>query len=95
MLLNKVSEWRKLYNGTEIEGEIVKKSLEEAAKLVNISKKSLDDYLLQLRNGRKYGFNFNEHKDDKIGILRAFNRKHKMIDKGGKKSKPGRKPGNR
>ncbi|CAI2378650.1 unnamed protein product [Moneuplotes crassus] len=94
-VIKKVSEWRKLYNGTEIEGEIVKKSLEEAAKLVNISKKSLDDYLLQLRNGRKYGFNFNEHKDDKIGILRAFNRKHKLIDKGTKKSKPGRKPGNR
>ena len=69
------------------------KSLEEAARQVAISKKSLDDYLLQLRNGRKYGFNFNEHKDDKIGILRAFNRKHKSIDKGNKKSKPGRKPG--
>ena len=91
-VIKKVSEWRKLYNGTEIEGEVVKKSLEDAAKLVNISKKSLDDYLLQLRNGRKYGFNFNEHKDDKIGILRAFNRKHKNIDKDNKKSKPGRKP---
>lgn len=91
-VIRKVSEWRKLYNGTEIEGELVKKSLEEAAKLVGISKKSLDDYLLQLRNGRKYGFNFNEHKDDKIGILRAFNRKHKNIDKDNKKSKPGRKP---
>jgi len=51
----------------------MKKSLEHAADIVKISKKSLDDYLLQLRNGRKYGFNFNEHKDDKIGILRAFN----------------------
>lgn len=91
-VIKKVSEWRKLYNGTEVEGQIVKKSLEEAAKLVGISKKSLDDYLLQLRNGRKYGFNFNEHKDDKIGILRAFNRKHKNIDKESKKSKPGRKP---
>ncbi len=91
-VIKKVSEWRKLYNGTEIDGEVIKKSLEEAAKLVNISKKSLDDYLLQLRNGRKYGFNFNEHKDDKIGILRAFNRKHKLIDKDNKKSKPGRKP---
>lgn len=91
-VIKKVAEWRRLYNGTEVNGEIIKKSLEEAAKQVGISKKSLDDYLLQLRNGRKYGFNFNEHKDDKIGILRAFNRKHKNIDKDNKKSKPGRKP---
>jgi hypothetical protein len=91
-VIKKVAEWRRLYNGIEEEGEIIKKSLEEAAKQVGISKKSLDDYLLQLRNGRKYGFNFNEHKDDKIGILRAFNRKHKNIDKDNKKSKPGRKP---
>lgn len=27
--------------------------------------------------GRKYGFNFNEHKNDKVGILRAFVKKHK------------------
>lgn len=87
-----MSQWRELYNGQEVDGELVKKSLEDAAKEVGISKKSLDDYLLQLRNGRKYGFNFNEHKDDKIGILRAFNRKHKNIDKDPKKSKPGRKP---
>lgn len=92
-VIKKVSQWRQLYNGTEVEGELIKKSLEDAAKEVGISKKSLDDYLLQLRNGRKYGFNFNEHKDDKIGILRAFNRKHKNIDKDNKKSKPGRKPG--
>mmetsp|Transcript_39222 Transcript_39222/g.44967 ORF Transcript_39222/g.44967 Transcript_39222/m.44967 type:complete len:88 (+) Transcript_39222:56-319(+) len=39
--------------------------------------KSLDDYLLQIRNARKFGFNFNEHKDEKIGILRAFNKKNK------------------
>jgi len=45
-------------------------SLEEAAKKVGISKKSLDDYFLQLKNGKLNGFNFNEHKNDKIGILR-------------------------
>jgi len=78
-VIKKVSLWRKYYNGiTDEYGNIVKKSLEDAANEVKISKKSLDDYLLQLRNGWKYGFNFNEHKDDKIGILWAFNRKHKM-----------------
>ena len=39
--------------------------------------KSLDDYLLQIKNARKFGFNFNEHKEEKIGILRAFNKKNK------------------
>ena len=49
-------------------------TLEEAAKNIGISKKSLDDYFLQLRNGHLNGFNFNEHKNDKIGILRSFNK---------------------
>ena len=52
-------------------------SLEEAAKKVGISKKSLDDYFLQLKNGKQNGFNFNEHKDDKIGILRNWNKHHR------------------
>ena len=47
-------------------------SLEDAASKVNVSKKSLDDYLLQLRFGKKYGFNFQEHKNDKVGVLRSF-----------------------
>jgi hypothetical protein len=48
---------------------------------VGISKKSLDDYFLQLKNGKLNGFNFNEHKNDKIGILRNWNKHHKE-DKG-------------
>ena len=51
--------------------------MEEAAKKVGISKKSLDDYFLQLKNGKLNGFNFNEHKNDKIGILRNWNKHHK------------------
>ena len=46
--------------------------------LVGISKKSLDDYFLQLKNGKFNGFNFNEHKNDKIGILRNWNKTHKV-----------------
>ena len=56
-------------------------SLEEAAKKVGISKKSLDDYFLQLKNGKVNGFNFNEHKQDKIGILRNWNKHHKDVAK--------------
>ena len=65
-------------------------SLEDAAQKVNVSKKSLDDYLLQLRFGRKYGFNFSQHRDDKVGVLRHFVKKKKLEAKkngtdGGKK----------
>lgn len=54
--------WRKLYNGVDLgNGETVRYSLEDSARLVGISKKSLDDYLLQLRFGRMYGFDFLKH----------------------------------
>lgn len=79
-IIQKVYMWRKLYNGiTEEDGSITKLTLEEAAEKVDISKKSLDDYLIQLRIGKKFGFNFNEHRNDKVGILRAFVKKNKPL----------------
>jgi hypothetical protein len=49
-IIQKVSEWRKLYQGQSDEsGKSQRFSLEEAAQKVSISKKSLDDYLLQIR----------------------------------------------
>ena len=72
-IIEKVSLWRKLYNGMpDHTGKIIRYSLEEAANLVGVSKKSLDDYLSQLRKGRKYGFDFNQNKDEKVGTLRTF-----------------------
>lgn len=47
-------------------------NLQEAAKVVGISKKSLDDYFFQLRMGEKYGFDFNKYMDAKVGVLRSF-----------------------
>ena len=77
-IVEKVNAWRRLYNGFYNEnGEYTRYSLEQAAKMVGISKKSLDDYLLQLRLGRKYGFNFNQNKTKKVGILRAFVKRHR------------------
>lgn len=58
-----------------------KLSLDEAAHKVNISKKSLDDYLFQIRFGHKFHFNFNEHYNDKVGVLRDFVRSKKNADK--------------
>jgi len=40
-----------------------------------VSKKSLDDYLSQLRQGRQYGFDFNCNKNEKVGILRQYVKK--------------------
>ncbi len=72
-IIEKVNTWRKYYNGYYDEkGNFTKFSLDEAAKKIDISKKSLDDYLLQLRLGRTYGFDFNANKNSKVGILRAF-----------------------
>lgn len=49
-IIEKVSKWRKLYNGVKNdENNLIKMSLEEAAGKVGICKKSLDDYLLQIR----------------------------------------------
>ena len=51
-IIEKVSTWRKLYNGVIIphaktgEFQLQRWSLEDAAKKVKVSKKSLDDYLL-------------------------------------------------
>jgi len=82
-----VVKWRQYYTGVKEEGsdKPVRLSLEDAALKVGISKKSLDDYLLQIRFGRRYGFNFNEHKNDKVGVLRDYVRKSKKNTKGDKK----------
>lgn len=79
-IIEKVARWRNLYNGVQnSRGETIRLTLEEAATQVGISKKSLDDYLLQLRFGRKYGFNFQEHRNDKVGLLRTYVKKYKKI----------------
>ena len=80
-IIEKVTTWRKLYNGIlvpnqnneiETETELQRYSLEEAAHKVGVSKKSLDDYLLQLRFGKKFGFDFEANKTEKVGKLRLF-----------------------
>ena len=78
-----MSTWRKLYNGVMIpnkdtgEVQLQRWSLEDAAAKVKVSKKSLDDYLLQLRFGKKFGFDFEKHRDSKVGVLRSFVKEQK------------------
>jgi len=77
-VIEKVNTWRKYYNGFQDEqGKYTKYSLDEAARKIGISKKSLDDYLLQLRLGRRFGFDFNSNKNTKVGVLRTFVKEHK------------------
>ena len=69
---------RKFFNGYYNDnGEKTKYNLEEASKKVGIKRKTLDDYLKQLRKARLLGFDFNKNKDESISFLRDFNEKHK------------------
>jgi len=52
-------------------------NLWDAAKIVDVNKKTLDDYLLLIKKGYKYGFDFSAHINDKNGVLRAFVKKAK------------------
>lgn len=47
-------------------------NLQEAARAVGVSKKSLDDYYYQLRLGEFYSFDFALNLQEKIGVLRNF-----------------------
>jgi hypothetical protein len=87
-IMEKISSWRRLYNGVQVvkdpqTGALVKQrvkrmSLERASKYVGLSKKSLDDYLLQMRFGAKFGFDFDQHINDKMGVLRQFVKQKKQ-----------------
>lgn len=79
-----VTLWRKLHHGLisfdkakgrvckDRSGKCEKMSLQDAAKTLNMSKKSLDDYLLQIRFGSKFGFDFDKHAKEKVGKLRNY-----------------------
>jgi hypothetical protein len=85
-VIEKVALWRKLYTGFLDEGgEPVHMDLETSAGQIGIVKKTLDDYLLQIRNGKRYGFNFHKRRNEKIGELRSFVKEHKQADSKNKK----------
>ena len=77
-IVAKVAEWRKLYGGVDNSDGIKKKySLEDAAEMVGIAKKTLDDYLLQIRAGHQYNFDFEAYREARVGILRKFVKERK------------------
>jgi len=78
-VIEKVTEWRRMNAGyMDDNGAYVKMTLLEAAELLSIPKKSLDDYLFLLRQGKQYGFDFNLYKNHTVGTLRSFINKHKV-----------------
>lgn len=46
--------------------------LDEAAQKIDSSKKTLDDYLLNLRFAIKFEFAFFRHQNESVGFLRSF-----------------------
>ena len=55
-------------------------SLIDAAENVGLSKKTLDEYLNQIKEGKKYNFDFNKHKKDKVNVLRGYVKKMNSQD---------------
>ena len=75
-MIRRVAVWRRLYSGrVDEKGNLVRYTLENAARKMGMSKKSLDDYLHQIRMGKRYKFEFKKNQDDLFGTLRAFNRR--------------------
>ena len=61
-----VEDWRDLHEGPE------RLKLDEAACRVGIARKTLDDYSLCIRRAKELGFNLNNLKNEKMGVLRKF-----------------------
>lgn len=66
-----VKKWRELYDTADEKGKRLY-TLDEAAKKVGMSKKTLDDYFNHMRIARDFKFNFEKYEKAKIGILRKF-----------------------
>ena len=71
-IVKKVFYWKGLRKHSDL-----KMSLKDAADSVGLSKKTLDEYFNQIKEGRNYGFDFNKYKKDKVNVLRAFVKKKK------------------
>jgi hypothetical protein len=68
-----VKQWRDLHLNAHKSGNSSKKmNLQEAAKVLEVSKKSLDDYYCQLRLAEANNFDFSSNFHEKMGILRSF-----------------------
>ena len=69
--LDSVRVWRQLYDQYDNKGKRIY-NLESAAKVVGISKKTLDDYNYQIKLAESFKFDFQTHRHEKIGVMRSF-----------------------
>lgn len=80
-IIRKVFEWNEYRNETKN-----KMSKIEAAYIVGLSKKTLDEYLFQIKEGHEHGFNFNKFKFYKVNTLRGYVKGHKLLQNKRKKN---------
>ena len=78
--IDSVQKWRQVYNETDEKGKRIH-TLESAAEVVGVAKKTLDDYYANIRVAESYGFDFQTNMNQKIGVLRKFVRVHQKINK--------------
>ena len=73
-----VRRWRGLHVSHPKPNNSRKKvNLQEAARMLGVSKKSLDDYYCQLRLAEQFGFDFSQNIHEKMGTLRSFVKERK------------------
>ena len=71
----KVCKWEKLREKSK--NNI---TLEDAAKKIDMAKKTLDDYKAQIKKGKEKDFNFNKHYKCKMNVLKDHNRDQKKSE---------------
>ena len=62
-----------------LRGEARRKMLRKACSFIGMSYKTMTGYVLAVRNGHRYGFDFEEHFEAGVGSLRRFNREHRAL----------------
>lgn len=72
LLIELVYKWRSISDSSK------NKSLKRTSKLFNIPKKTLDDYYLQIKDGYKYGFDFEANRNNTISCLRKYVKEHTL-----------------
>lgn len=73
-----VGRWRALHlSHPKANNSRKKVNLQEAARMLGVSKKSLDDYYCQLRLAEQFGFDFQLNIHERMGVLRSFVKERK------------------
>eukprot|EP00826_Nyctotherus_ovalis_P027149 TRINITY_DN2117_c0_g3_i4.p1 TRINITY_DN2117_c0_g3~~TRINITY_DN2117_c0_g3_i4.p1 ORF type:complete len:174 (-),score=42.62 TRINITY_DN2117_c0_g3_i4:134-655(-) len=72
-IMLKEYQWNKLYRLTG--------NRKKAADILGMRRKTLDDYSQQIKNGLKYGFDFDAKRNESFGVLRGFVKKAKREKK--------------